>query len=166
MRHALCSETYQLPQTAEHENATRSEGMEQQTGLSLKTLLGSSMSCVSASEDMFVDIFQSYIQPPKDSTLPISKLKDAFYTLLDREGQRGVFIRCLKLGCGLSPLLGLVGAPPYWFLREGDCSFLQACAARATRVNMTYQVVQQIPPFNQKGHRLWMDDTGGFFTRG
>jgi len=133
---------------------------------SIKRFFSESTPPGSLTEDKLVEMIRQWALGHAESSQNKRGLKLLFYTVLNKQEQRRTFIRCLAVGVSLDALFGIAGAPPFWFLNPGDCTFLDASSISISRVHMTYKTQLESPPAAQRGNVLWIDTNGGIFTRG
>lgn len=93
-----------------------------------------------------------------------SSTKTAFYTLLNRNQQRLLFLDSSKTERTWPRLRSLFGAPPYGFLHIEDASGLRAGGIAKRRANMAHNIDQIVPNYNQFGAGHFADTAGRLYN--
>ena len=81
-----------------------------------------------------------------------------FYALLPPSIQRTIFLDVIIKGGHYERIHGLVGAPPYAFLKTMDMGSLRAAGISSGRVNITYDNDDHIVNYSQFGEAEMLDD--------
>ena len=105
------------------------------------------------------------VKAPNNTPIPgDSSTKTAFYTLLNRNQQRRLFLNASKSEAAWPRLRSLFGAPPYDFLHSEDASGLRAAGIAKRRANMAHDIGQFIPNYNQFGAGHFADSAGRLYN--
>lgn len=81
------------------------------------------------------------------------------YTFLDGPALRVLFMWFMRDPSSWKHASALFGAPPYYFLREGDASFLRAAGIARSRQNMVYEKGGDVP-YAAFGNAHFVDERG------
>lgn len=110
------------------------------------------------------EMFVRQIERAKEARAPPNSLihgdaeaRKKFYALLPPDSQRLLFMEQLIDTREYGRLLGLVGAPPYVFLRQMDMGSLRATGIAHGRVNITYADENHIVNYSQFGEPVFVD---------
>lgn len=96
--------------------------------------------------------------PPNTSVKGDASARAAFLMLLSDSQQRELFIKIGSQPSAWPRLKGLVGAPPYHFLKPGDAGMLNAAGFAHRRIHMTYEELQPIANQSQFGPGQFEDE--------
>ena len=107
----------------------------------------------------------SIANAPNNIAIPgDSSTKTAFYTLLNRNQQRRLFLNASKSEATWPRLRSLFGAPPYDFLHSEDAAGLRAGGIAKRRANMAHDIGQFVPNYNQFGAGHFADSAGRLYN--
>jgi hypothetical protein len=81
------------------------------------------------------------------------------YTFLDGPALRVLFMWFMRNPSNWKHANALFGAPPYYFLHEGDASFLRAAGIARSRQNMVYEKGGDVP-YAAFGNAHFVDERG------
>lgn len=100
---------------------------------------------------------------PNKKTYGDSRAKEAFWILLSPDEQRDVFINFWRRRAFWPRVRGLVGIPPFSFLKPGDNGMLNASGIAGNRQNMSYAVDGAILSSSEIGSGHFIDDYGRIY---
>lgn len=107
---------------------------------------------------LLVDSEGASVKSEDGFTWNVALFRKIFHSITPPRVQRDCLFRILSTK--KSAVSSLIGAPPYYFLTDGDAQLINAAGISKGRVNMTYYNVNAIPNYSQFGDAVARDSKG------